>query len=287
MEEQLGVNNEVKSPIMLRNDEIPKPIMPDIVDLPKPNNYQEIPTRVSREPLPTFKEMKKETKKENSPALWTSLLSVLLIATFMFSLKFYEPADNLILTGGIYIYPLTFLIVAIICKFYGFKSARKSIFASVLAVLIFTFITMLCVIPDGNSTSMQYNAIIQYIFANDSTYIGNFRIFYPTLGQYFGVLISFIISHLLYATIYNVTHKITIETLSIGLSLFIAYILDRIIFIFLLFSEGLMKKTNTFDFVIKCLTSEFMAAIAVSVLIIIVMAIIIAVTKNKNNKKIA
>lgn len=287
MEEQLGVNNEVKSPIMLRNDEIPKPIMPDIVDLPKPNNYQEIPTRVSREPLPTFKEMKKESKKENSPALWTSLLSVLLIATFMFSLKFYEPADNLILTGGIYIYPLTFLIVAIICKFYGFKSARKSIFASVLAVLIFTFITMLCVIPDGNSTSMQYNAIIQYIFANDSTYIGNFRIFYPTLGQYFGVLISFIISHLLYATIYNVTHKITIETLSIGLSLFIAYILDRIIFIFLLFSEGLMKKTNTFDFVIKCLTSEFMAAIAVSVLIIIVMAIIIAVTKNKNNKKIA
>ena len=287
MEEQLGVNNEVKSPIMLRNDEIPKPIMPDIVDLPKPNNYQETPTRVSREPLPTFKEMKKESKKENSPALWTSLLSVLLIATFMFSLKFYEPADNLILTGGIYIYPLTFLIVAIICKFYGFKSARKSIFASVLAVLIFTFITMLCVIPDGNSTSMQYNAIIQYIFANDSTYIGSFRIFYPTLGQYFGVLISFIISHLLYATIYNVTHKITIETLSIGLSLFIAYIIDRIVFIFLLFAEGLSKKTNTFDFVIKCLTSEFMAAIAVSVLIIIVMAIVIAVTKNKNNKKIA
>ena len=60
MEEQLGVNNEIKSPIMLKNEDMPKPIMPDIGDLPKPNNSQGVISRPPIEPLPTFRETKKE-----------------------------------------------------------------------------------------------------------------------------------------------------------------------------------------------------------------------------------
>ena len=299
MEEQNGVKSSVESPIMLRN------AVSETVELPiqvnnnvqtnqavSPTPVQQVPvqqavpvtpvpTQVVSAPTvaPTPAIEKKE--KEPLPSFLIGLMTTLLIATYLFSLKFFEPANTLVMTAGILNYPFTFLIIAIICKRYSFKAARKSIFISGLLYSLFILIMMLSVIPTGNDISMQYNAIVQYLFANNQGHILGIRIFYPTLGQFFGVLVSFIVSHLLYATVYNAVRNYTVDYLSVGLSLFIGYIIDRILFVFLLFAKGLYKGDNTFDFVIKVLTTEFMAAIVACLVIILLYSIISAFSKKK------
>lgn len=298
MEEQNGVKNSVESPIMLRN------AVSETVELPiqvnnnvqasrvvNPAPVQPVPTQtvpVTPAPTPVVSApavaptpVLEKKEKEPLPAFLIGLMATLLIATFLFSIKFFEPANTLVMTAGILNYPFTFLITAIICKRYSFKVARKSIFISGLLFALFILIMMLSVIPSGNDISMQYNAIVQYLFANNQGHILGMRIFYPTLGQFFGVLISFIVSHLLYATVYNAVRNYTIDYLSVGLSLFIGYIIDRILFVFLLFAKGLHNGDNTFDFVIKVLTTEFMASIVACLIIIILYSIINAFSKKK------
>lgn len=298
MEEQNGVNGSGQSPIMLKrnvSDTVELPIQVNSIQgsvqtpppVPQPVVTQkEVPAQqvVVQNPVQTqvttqVTKVKKE--KEPLPAFLIGLMSILLIATFLFSLKFFEPANTLVLTAGILNYPFTFLITAIICRKYSFKVARRSIYCSAAIYSIFIFIMMISIIPTGNDVSMQYNATVQYLFANNIDKIFGMRVFYPTLGQFFGVLISFVVSHLLYATVYNAIKNYTIDYLSVGLSVFIGYIIDRIIFVFLLFAEGLFKGNNTFNFVIKVLTTEFMAAIAASLIIIILYSIISAFSKNK------
>ena len=89
---------------------------------------------------------------------------------------------------------------------------------------------------------------------------------------------------MLYAVIYNAVHKYTVEYLAVGLSIFIAYILDRLIYMPILYAEGLKNGANTFDFFIKCLTSEFIAAMLGCILIVIVYAII-SLIKDRIKKK--
>lgn len=222
---------------------------------------------------------KKSLKK--SPVFLTGLLTLILIVVYVFTLKNYQPAQNIIISGGIIVYPLTFLIVALISKYYGFKEARKSIFISSALYLVFMLLIMLAVFPHADAQTSGYNAILQYVFTNNAIEIGSsgYQLFYPTLGQFFGVVVAFVISHLIYATIYNAIHNFTIEYLSVGLSLFIAYVLDRMIFMPILYAKGLIKGNNTFEFLIQCLTSEFIAAIMMIVFIVIIYVIITSIKK--------
>lgn len=295
MEEQNGVTSgQVKSPIMLKNDvsetvELPIQVSP-VTPTPQANVtnqavVQQTVPKIVQQPVQnvTVNAASPETKetKEALPAFAIGAMTILLIATYLFSLKFFEPANNLVLTAGILNYPFTFLITTLICKKYSFKVARKSIYLSAALYALFMFIMMLSIIPTGNEISMQYNAIVQFLFANNATTILGIRVFYPTLGQFFGVLVAFIISHLLYATVYNAIRNYTVEYLSVGLSLFIGYIIDRIVFIFILFAKGLYDGSNTFDFVIKVLTTEFMACIVASVTLIILYVIINSFKRKK------
>lgn len=220
-----------------------------------------------------FKQRKKEEAK--APVFLTCLIAIILIITYSYTLKMYEPATNLILTGGILVYPISFLANIFMTKNYGLKAARKSIFTAAAIFVIFILLIMFCAVFEANKTTAAHDAMLQYVFVNDVFYIGKIAVYYPTLGQFFGVLISFLASHILYSTIYSALAKVkTNEYLSMGLSLFIAYIVDRIIFIPLLYSEGLIKGSNTFDYLVKCLISEFMAAMFASVLVIIAFTII-------------
>lgn len=216
---------------------------------------------------PSDKFLEKEKKR---PVFLTGLLTILLIVAYIFTFKSYEPAKNIVISGGILVYPLTFLVTAYISKYYGFKEARKSVFISAGLFAIFILLIMIGVVPAPNNQTSSYNAVIQYLFTNDFLMIGETRIFFPLLGQFFGMLIGFIVSHLLYATIYNAINRYTVDYLAMGLSVFIAAIIDRIIFMPLLFLENLLEGLNTFDYFIKCLTSEFMATIVASILLIIV-----------------
>ena len=211
-------------------------------------------------------ERKVEIKR---PVFLVGLLSILLIVSYVFTIKTYEPVKNILISGGIIVYPFTFLIVAYISKYYGFKESRKSIFISGGLFAIFMLLMMICVIPSPNSETSSYNAVIQYLYTNDYFMIGDIRIFFPMLGQFFGLLISFIVSHLLYATVYNAICNYTVDYLGMGLSIFIAGVIDRIIFMPLFFLENLINGSNTFDYFIKCLTSEFIVVIISSIIILL------------------
>jgi len=97
------------------------------------------------------------------------------------------------------------------------------------------------------------------------------------LGQFFGTLISFVVSHLLYATVYNAISKLTVDYLAMGLSIFIGYIVDRILFMPMLLAQNLKDGVNTFEFFLKCLTSEFIGAIVAALVIVILYVILTSI----------
>lgn len=222
-------------------------------------------------------EVVKETKVQKCPAFAMGLLTVLLLISYVFTLKIYEPVQNIMITGGILVYPLTFLVLAYVFRYYGFKETRKCIFGSALLFIIFVVLTALCVIPKANNQTSNYNAVVQYLYTNNFFMLGDMKIFYPTLGQFLGLVGAFVISHLLFATIYNAIHKYTVDYLAVGLSIFIAAITDRIIFMPSLFLENLISGANTFDYFLKCLTSEFMGTIVATVVVIILYVIITSI----------
>lgn len=229
---------------------------------------------------------KKEDETKKNPTFLTGMLTLILIVSYIFTLKNYEPVKNIVITGGIMVYPLSFLIIAYISKYYGFKTARRSIYTSSILYVMFIVLVMIAVMPHSNNITSDYNVVVQYIFVNNFLSIGEsgFSFFYPTIGQFLSIVVSFVISHLLYATIYNALKGFTIDYLAVGLSLFIGYILDRLIYVPILYAKGLMNGANTFEYFIQILTSEFIGAIVMSVAIIIVFAIISAIKKTVEKK---
>lgn len=223
---------------------------------------------------------------EKKPVFLIGLLTILLIVTYVFVFKTYEPVKSVMITGGIIVYPFTFLIIAYITKYYSFKESRRSIYMSAALFMIFMLLMMICVIPTPNNQTSSYNAVIQYLYTNDFFTIGEVRIFYPLLGQFFGLTIAYVVSHLLYATIYNAICEYTDDYLAMGLSIFIASIIDRLIFMPLLFAENLSSGVNTFDYFIKCLTSEFIAAIVTSIIMIVIYVIIVSIKKHMKKRQL-
>lgn len=223
-----------------------------------------------------------KTKKDSS--LYVGVLTILLLLTYIFTLKFYEPAANIYVTGGILFYPITFLILILIYKDYGFKIARKSILTSVILFILFILGIMISSLFSANTLTSSYDSVVQYVFVNNVKLIGNLKLYYPTLGQFFGTIIAYITSHLIFITIYNAIKSFAADYLSISLAIFISYILDRIIFMPIFYMNGLMNGSSTFDYFIKCLTSEFIFTILASLIFVIAYVIIDLIKKmfNKN-----
>lgn len=224
--------------------------------------------------------VEKKEREVKVPTMLTGLLGMILVMTYVLTLKTIEPANHILITGGIVVYPFTFLITAYICRYYGLKQSCKSIFISSLLYTLFLVIMSVSILPKATSATSSYNNFLQYIFASSSFTLGDMTIFYPNLGQFFSILISFLASHLLFAGIYNAIKNFTMDYLSVGLALFISYIIDRLLFIPILYAKGLSVGFNTFDYVIQCLTSEFIFSILCCVLIVILYAGITLI-KNK------
>ncbi len=224
----------------------------------------------------------KESVVKKSPVFLTGLLTIILIITFIFTLKNYEPVKNIIITGGIVTYPLSFLIVSFINRYYGFKETKKSILISSLLFIIFFLLVVISIMPSANEITSGYNAIVQYIFASGFKEFSWGTLFYPAIGQFLGILISYFSSHLLFATIHSVTKEYTVDHLAMGLGLLISYIVDRIIFVPIYLSKSLIKGSTTFNYLIQILTSEFIAAIFTTLILILVYVIFTSIKKSKN-----
>ena len=222
-------------------------------------------------------------KKDSTPAFLTGLLTILLIASYIFIPKVYSPANHIYINGSILVYPLTFLIITIMLKKYTFTEVRKSIYTSSALFLLFLLIMCIGITPKANTDSTNYNIVIQFLFANNNYKIGEFNLFYPVLCQVFGVIVPYFISHLLYATLYVALISYTLNYLAVLLSLFIAYIIDRSLYVTIYFANDLLNNPDIFNTYIKYLTSEYIAAILMVVIILFLDLLFIPVQKNKSS----
>ena len=144
-------------------------------------------------------------------------------------------------------------------------------------------LAIISIIPAANELTSGYNSITQYVLAANFKEFSWGTIFYPVLGQFIGIVLAYLASHLLFATIYNITKSYTMDYLAMGLALFISYIVDRIIFVPILLSKGLLNESITFNYLIQILTSEFIAAVFMTILLIITYVIITSIKKMISN----
>jgi len=217
----------------------------------------------------------KIVKKASSPAFITSMLSVLLIATYLLVPKLLEPAKNIVFNASITVYPLTFLLIILGAKKYSFKEMRKSIITSSIVFILFMLVMCIGLIPISNTDTMNYSIVIQYLFGINNVPVGDITLFYPQLSLVGSILASYIIGHLLYLYIYYALKDHAMASLIVTLSLFISYIIDRTIFMPIYYSNILLREENSFAYFVKCLTGEYFTAI----LIIIVLVIVFMISK--------
>lgn len=209
-------------------------------------------------------------KDAPSPSFLTGLLTILLIASFILIPKTYSITENIIIDGSILVYPFTFLILTFMCKRYSFKQIRKSIYLSSILYLVFMFFICLGINPPANSDTSNYNLVIQFIFAGNSKEFGEATLFYPMIGQTFGIVIAYFVSHLIYALIFFILKDITIDYLSALLGLFIAYIIDRTIFSPIYCNDFVFGTKPEFDYFIKFLAGEYLFAIFIIIIILLI-----------------
>lgn len=207
-------------------------------------------------------------KDAPSPSFLTGLLTILLIASFILVPKSYSITDNIMVDGSILVYPITFFIISLMCNRYSFKQIRKSIYLSTLLYLIFMVIMCLGVIIPANSDTSNYNVVIQFIFAGNSKELGDLTLYYPLLGQTFGLALAYFISHLIYALVYFIIKDFTMDYLSALLATFISYIIDRTIFIPLYCNNYVFGDKPEFNYFIKFLAGEYLVSLFVIVIIL-------------------
>lgn len=100
-----------------------------------------------------------------------SLLNLLLFTLYIFTnfaaaKLFYIEQLNVVVTPGVFLYPLTFLIVDLLNEFYGFRLARKAILFSLASnAFIFVLLAATSFLPGlpGWKLDMPYNEIISHV----------------------------------------------------------------------------------------------------------------------------
>ena len=207
-------------------------------------------------------------KDAPSPSFLTGLLTILLIASFVLVPKTYSLSENIMVDGSVLVYPFTFLIISLMCNRYSFKQIRKSIYLSTILYLIFMVVMCIGVVIPANSDTSNYNVVIQFIFAGNAKEFGDVTIFYPLLGQTFGLALSYFVSHLIYALIYFIIKDFTMDYLAALLAIFISYIIDRTIFIPMYCNNFVFGDKPEFNYFIKFLAGEYLVSLFVIIVIL-------------------
>ena len=130
--------------------------------------------------------------KDGRKLFFTGLLVALLIVTNIVAVKVTVIAQ-LPLSCSIFVYPFTFLCIAIISDLYGAKSAIKSVCFAVLAQVLLTIVgTIIVNLPNQVSTIVEANTLQQLIAPElkNGIYMPNMKV----LGLIFfgGIVLSII-----------------------------------------------------------------------------------------------
>lgn len=200
------------------------------------------------------------------------LLSALLIFSNIVAAKITVVA-NLPLSCNVFVYPFTFLCVAIITHLYGVKDGIKSVsFALIIQILFFGLSMLIANVPNQVDTIIEANSI-QATLAPDVTN----GFYHPSFKLMFGSLLSFAVSQMINIGLYAFSKKYTFKAISASLSILLASVIDAVIFIIITGTVGSNSIALT-------LVNQFVARVITTVISVIILCIF-TIGDKKNTQK--
>ncbi|MBQ7140019.1 MAG: VUT family protein [Bacilli bacterium] len=164
--------------------------------------------------------------KDTRKILFVSLLTALLIFSNIVAIKMTVVA-KLPLPCSIFIYPFTFLCVAVISDLYGTQTAIKSVCFAVLAQVLLTIVGTIIVNLDNQvSTLVEANALQQILAPIEQN-----GIYMPNVKVLFASILGFSVSQLVNIGIYTFVKNLTFRPIACALSILIAIMIDTIIYV--------------------------------------------------------
>lgn len=164
--------------------------------------------------------------KDTRKIFFISLLTALLIFSNIVAVKITVVA-KLPLPCSIFVFPFTFLCVAVISELYGSKSAVKSVCFALLSQIIISIVgTIIVNLPNQVTTVVEANAL-QQILAPEY----NNGIFMPNMKILLGTIVGFITSQMINIGVYTFSKKLTFKPIACALSILISIMVHTIIYL--------------------------------------------------------
>ncbi|MDD2504713.1 MAG: hypothetical protein PHF21_00370 [Bacilli bacterium] len=213
-------------------------------------------------------------------------LSMILISLLFISIIFIDKhvylAPNLSVSISFFIYAFSFLIPILIINKTRFKDAKNIVEISAKSLLLFfLLITLLCSIQ-GNLESLLIDDSLRSIFAPNSIIIKNIIIHYPNLNL-LALILVYYFSHNILISVYEALNYYTNKYLSYSLAVFIAFIIDTMFAIPLIYIKDIYYANLDILGIVKLLTAAFMVVIFMSLLMILMFILNSRFQKKKKN----
>ncbi len=214
--------------------------------------------------------------KDSRKLFFMGLLTALLIFSNIVAAKITVVA-KLPLPCSVFIYPFTFLCVAIITHLYGAKDGMKSIaFALITQIIFFGFSILVANVPNQVDTLAEANSI-QAILAPEVTN----GIYHPGFKLMIGAIVSFGVSQLINVGLYTFAKKYTFKAVSSALSILIALLIDAVIFVAITGIGNISGNTIGIT-----LINQFVARVILTIVSVIIFCIFTIGDKKKEDKKV-
>ncbi len=163
--------------------------------------------------------------KDSKKMFLTGLLCTLLLLANVVAAKITVIA-KLSLSCSIFVYPFTFLCVALITHFYGAKEGIKSVLFTVIFQIFFYGMGMLiCNLPVETSSLFQSNAL-QTVLAPELTQ----KLFHPNYMVAFGSIFAFTVSQMMNIGMITLAKKYTDKTIAATFAMLLSLLLDAVIY---------------------------------------------------------
>lgn len=203
--------------------------------------------------------------------LLNNLVFIFLFLSYLSNGRIIEIGNNLSINLTYFIYPLIYLLLAVISNFFGFKEAKKSVKASSIALIITIVIIMVLNLIPSNIDTVNNELLFKNMFTPNDIKLFGFTIHYPDLIYLASfIILNFITSYIMIA-IYNAVKSETKDFIAFYLSIFISLILFSIILISI---DSLVINGLAFKDYIFVLTAGFIVIIVLSLIILIINSII-------------
>lgn len=195
------------------------------------------------------------------------LLSFLFLIGIIFSSKDIYIAPKLIINMGLLIYPITFLLIAIIYQKYQMKEAKRSIIESILIVLVFYLIASLFCSLNSTLDTKSVSVYLRNIFTPNYFELYNITFYYPNLFVLFGSCGIFYLSHYIFLVVYEACNDYVSYIISFIIAILIAFIIDQMLYLPIIKLLDLLNNNLSLIAFIERLTANFIIVVISSAIL--------------------